>query len=265
MQGVAPRAPAGPRPGGCRWAGRCCHCSSMLRCMLRCRKGLVRPSSTCRPRPRRWSTSARSAWYSGCSVTQRAAIASIGLQRQAAAHAARRALAPTWSPTAGARAWPARSAWPRRRSAAPSARSARSCGRKRSALVARLMRLQPISLQHAARRSSAPSRASRARSASRPAAQPVVVRDVARPRHDLQVRKVLAHQAATPRSGPRRRWPAPAPRLVGAGHAQQVQPGGVAVEGRPAEAAHASTCSTLWSSTVALRPLALSSRPTICP
>ncbi len=44
------------------------HCSLIVRCIARCRKGFVRPSSTSNTAASAASTSARSAWYSGCSA-----------------------------------------------------------------------------------------------------------------------------------------------------------------------------------------------------
>ena len=113
------------------------------------------------------------------------------------------------------------------------------CRRKRSASVRAWWRSKPSSSSTLRPLISAASSVSRSMSVDAQVAQLVVVRDVARPRDDRQVREVLAHQLGHLDAlldvvdGQHHHA-----RLVGAGGAQQVQPRRVAVEHRPAEAAH---------------------------
>jgi len=64
-------------------------CSWIDRCMLRCRKGLVRPSSTVYTAANAAASSARSLAYSGCSPIHIAATACMGSSGAPAAIRAR--------------------------------------------------------------------------------------------------------------------------------------------------------------------------------
>jgi hypothetical protein len=140
------------------------------------------------------------------------------------------------------------------------------CARKPFGRRLGRQRVHAQDLQHVRADSSAESSVSRSMSVTPSFLQTVVVADVARARHDGQLREVLrtscaqatlcstSSMASTKHA-----------RTLGAGRAQQVQPRGVAVEGPPAEAADAFDLLHAVVQHGGAVPLALSRRPTICP